>query len=248
MPTTQLIGLGGLLRAGKDAVAEHLAFQHGYTTLGMSDALNEALLLLNPLIEVPGGRENFSVMQRYRELHDSIGYVEAKKNPEVRRLLQVLGTEIGREMISEDVWVKIAEKRITGLLAEGKPVVITAMRFPNEIEMLNRLGGVALWVERDAVSRFEGLATGGVLPTPGKGISGVSEAPVKSESMITAHASENSVHSGLFHAILDNSGTLEDLYTKTDTFLEFLEEENLREGVRYPHWDHQNEMWPPYDR
>lgn len=238
---SKLIGLGGALRAGKDAVAEHLSSEHGYVTLGMSDALNEALLTLNPWIPVVVDTEysHGTYHYRYADLHDAVGYVEAKKNSEVRRLLQVLGTEVGRKMIDEDVWVQIAEDKIRGLLAEDKSVVITAIRFPNEIEMLKRLGGHSVWIERDAVSRFKGLNSAKGVDTPEKGSSGVSEAPVSAESTIKGHESENSVNKGMFEYSLDNNGTLEELYLKTDKLLESFGVDELLDAFGVddtPHW------------
>ena len=47
---SRLIGLGGKLRAGKDAVGDYLEEKHDFVKLGMSDALNDALLKLNPYI------------------------------------------------------------------------------------------------------------------------------------------------------------------------------------------------------
>lgn len=226
---SRLIGLGGALRAGKDAVGDHLVDKHGFQKLGMSDALNEALLVLNPWIISP----HYARPLRYQELHDLVGYVEAKKNPEVRRLLQVLGTEVGRKMISEDVWVGIAERKISRLLGSGQSVVITAMRFPNEIEMLDRLGGFSVWVERDAERRVEGLATGGVLRTPEKVLTPVSGACVSAESTISTHASENSVDKSMFEYFLSNNGSLEELYSKTDALLDdFTHDEKSRSKMR----------------
>lgn len=197
MSTGRLIGLGGLLRSGKDALADYLVEHHGYVKMGMSDALNEALLALNPWIPVDQPISHPMVpvvllhpgVHRYQDLHDAVGYVEAKKNPEVRRLLQVLGTEVGREMIHPDVWVNAAEKKIRGHWEAGRPVVITAMRFPNEIAMLDRLGGLSVWVDRDEELRLAG-----------------------SEAVPTAHASENSVTRDMFRVQIQNNGTLEELH------------------------------------
>lgn len=212
-PLAPLIGLGGKLRAGKDAVGDYLEESHGYTKLGMSDALNEALLALNPIIYVelenrelpeggylPGLAITGSVTYiHYRDLHDAVGYVEAKKNPEVRRLLQMLGTEVGRNMIDPDVWVNIAVRKITELREAGVPVVITAVRFPNEVEMIRRLGGTTIWIER---------------PT---------EARTDAQGDILTHASETSVDAGMFDLTIENVGTLEDLYGWTDAVLEGIE-------------------------
>lgn len=196
---SRLIGLGGKLRAGKDAVGDYLEEKHDFVKLGMSDALNEALLKLNPWIPVPSGMSADVTYLPYAHIHEMYGYVEAKKNPEVRRLLQVLGTEVGREMIDQDVWVKIAEKKILEHWANGKSVVITAMRFPNEIEMLERLGGFSVWVERPTADRLG--------DTQGD------------EVQIGAHASENSVSEVDFQFTLLNDSTLDALYAKVEEVL-----------------------------
>lgn len=143
--TPPLVGIGGLLASGKDTVADYLVEHHGYTKLNMSEPLHEAMLALNPIVS-PG----LDPVLRYGELVAAVGYTAAKENPEVRRLLQALGTEVGRKMFGENVWVDIAGRKIDALRAEGKPVVITGIRYPNELEMIrSRKGGHALWVARN---------------------------------------------------------------------------------------------------
>ena len=123
--------------------------------MGMSDPLAEALYILNPRIYV--GYESAEVVKKqfiagqiyfYQQIIDIVGYVEAKTISEVRRWLQVLGTEVGRQLIDEDVWVHAAQKKISKLRAEGKSVVITGIRFPNELDMLKADGHVSLYVFR----------------------------------------------------------------------------------------------------
>ena len=251
---SRLIGLGGKLRAGKDAVGDYLEEKHDFVKLGMSDALNEALLKLNPWIPKeplgPVVGTTVTSYERYQTLHDAVGYVEAKKNPEVRRLLQVLGTEVGRDMIDPDVWVNIAEKKIREHWANGKSVVITAMRFPNEIEMLQRMGGFSVWVERPEAERLSnGLENEIGRGTPDK----VSEGRTGSQEAIQSHASENSVSANEFEYVLVNDGTLDQLYRKVEKRL--IEREgtswiNPKPGA-YPT---STGLWqsgvfaPPYDR
>lgn len=216
-----LIGLGGKLRAGKDALGDYLEESRNFVKLGMSDALNEALLKLNPVITVQlahteaekraiaqelrgeyRSEDTYFTYVRYQELHDDVGYVEAKKNPEVRRLLQVLGTEVGRDMIDSEVWVKIAEKKILEHWEAGRDVVITAIRFPNELEMVHRLGGINIWIERPNDERWVGTEA-----TPGHSM------------QIVGHASENSVQPSEFDYFILNDSTLDDLYAQADNIL-----------------------------
>jgi hypothetical protein len=224
-PRGELIGLGGKLRAGKDAVADYLVENKNFVKLGMSDALNEALLKLNPWIPYTVEAHPDINRIRYADLHEWEGYVEAKKNPEVRRLLQVLGTEVGRDMIDQNVWVNLAEKRIRQHWAEGKNVVITAMRFPNELEMVQRLSGTNVWVNRP------------------------SEAHSASESTIHAHASENSVTQDDFELTIENTGTLEDLYNWTEAILDGLSLSRHAKSHEVARGEplHSYADWPRYD-
>lgn len=187
MSDTIVIGLGGKLRSGKDTVADYLASQHDFVKIGMSDALREALYTLNPIIS--GGQ--FSPYERYRDIDDRAGYTEAKKIPEVRRLLQVLGTEVGRQIISENVWVDIVERRIAEYRAQGRSVALTGVRFENEQSMIRRIGGTLVWITRPGLDTAEAHA---------------------------AHASEQATGED-FDLTIANVGTLNDLYADTETLL-----------------------------
>lgn len=185
--SSPLIGLGGRLRSGKDVVADRLVAKHGYVKLGMSDALHEAMLAIDPIVDV-----NFwdDETITYSQLISEVGYVEAKKRPEVRRLLQQLGTDVGRKMIDENVWVNIMARKIDDHRGAGHPVVVTGIRFANEVRMIEELGGLAAWVERP----------GAHAPTTGT----------------ASHASENSVSATDFHMTIDNSSDLEALEAWAD--------------------------------
>lgn len=149
-----LIGFGGPKEHGKDTLAEMMAVHIGGTVMGMSDAITEAVIELNAL--VPVGSELHIQMQdggtisglvTTSRLIALVGVTEAKRVPEVRRLYQVLGTDIVRRH-QPGAWVAAARKRIAQLQAEGAPVLITGIRFPIELAMVRELGGAALWVER----------------------------------------------------------------------------------------------------
>lgn len=205
-----LIGIGGLLASGKDTVADHLVEQHGFIKMGMSEPLNDALLALNPWIDDP----TYAFI-RYQQLHAEVGYTQAKENPEVRRLLQTLGTEVGRDMIDPEVWTKIAERRILFHMAAGRSVILTGIRFPNERDMIKRIDGTLIWVERQYTS----------LVTPGGSPAGTHS---------TKHASENTLSADDFNMVLDNDSTLDALYSITDSALEIIR--GLNDGTATLPW------------
>lgn len=189
-----LIGLGGYAEAGKDAVADFLTDEGWFKTY-MSHPLERALLALNPWVRITAKErrvvlgngpetEGFAWLL-YAMLHREVGYEKSKKVENVRVLLQRLGTEVGRNMLGEDIWVdKAFEEVRTGLAAELS-VTITGIRYENELRALRQLGGVAVWVAR---------------PSYGP---------------VNAHSSDNTLGRQDFDVILDNNGSLEDLRTVT---------------------------------
>lgn len=206
---TKFVGIGGRLASGKDAISDHLVEKHGWAKLGMSDALAEALYTLNPWIELPTGlgwKNRFTARIartfhqpfrptwiRYRDLYDSLGYVRAKEYPEVRRLLQILGTEVGRRIIGESTWTDIVVRRAKEAAKNAPGVIITGIRYPNELDMItDDLEGELWWVVR----------------------------PSLKDGSNADHSSENSVHETDFDRTIRNDGTLKELYTKIDDIID----------------------------
>ena len=187
-----VIGIGGLLGSGKDTVADFLVSNHGFTKLGMSDPLIEGALRMNPYIEYKPGEvayDGYSPHGAYlSQLMDWHGYTKTKTFENARIFLQKMGTDFGREMIGENVWVDLARKSIEN--TEGN-VVITGIRFPNEVEMVSDIG-TSWWVDRRVLA---GTAT------------------------TAAHASETSVGPEAFDRVIYNHGTLSELYRSVDVLL-----------------------------
>ena len=139
-----IIGLVGYAQAGKDEAARALVEQ-GFTKVAFADPLREMLLALNPVIDARPSFAGRDVnLLRYRDYLDACGYESAKAHPEVRRLLQRLGTEAGRQVLGEDVWVNAWVERATW----HQCVVTTDVRFDNEVNAVRSLGGIIVRVDR----------------------------------------------------------------------------------------------------
>lgn len=71
-----------------------------------------------------------------------------KKDDKGRRLLQLLGTECGRECISPTIWIDKWKNIIREVANDGKPkplIVLTDdVRFPNEVEAVKEQGGTII--------------------------------------------------------------------------------------------------------
>lgn len=73
---------------------------------------------------------------------------DAKRdNPGIRSLLQVVGTDIGREMYGRDVWVnQVSETLDRSSLPR---IVVDDLRFPNEADVLRESDFIIIRLERD---------------------------------------------------------------------------------------------------
>jgi hypothetical protein len=135
----RIIGLTGYAQHGKDTLADMLV-EKGYVKFAFAQQLKDMVYDLNPSVYDSG------MEMRLQELVDDVGWDNAKLVPEVRRLLQVFGTEVMREHFGEDVWVDLLGKRLDDEFPAR--VVITDCRFPNEAAAIRRWGGVLLRINR----------------------------------------------------------------------------------------------------
>jgi len=130
-----IIGLSGYAQSGKDTVAEMLCLNYAFKRISFALPMRDAIYTLNPLVD---GRS------RIADVVDEYGWDVAKANPEVRRLLQVFGTEVGRELFGERFWIDQAFKRAE----EYQRVVFSDVRFPNEAKAILQRGGDVWRVNR----------------------------------------------------------------------------------------------------
>lgn len=148
MTSLPWVGFVGRAYSGKDTAFRAIE-PFGYRRVGFADKVRECALALDPLIEVPGGSSGLLGLRvmRLSRVVELVGWDDAKKVPEVRRTLQRVGTEMGREVIDPDLWVNLA-------LAEANrhhpaPVAFTDVRFENEVAMVRAASGVIIGVRRN---------------------------------------------------------------------------------------------------
>ena len=83
--------LTGCKRSGKDSAAQVL-IDRGWVNLAFADPLRTMALAINPIVNY-----DFQCnVVRLKDMVESYGWDFAKRDPEVRRLLQVIGTEAVR--------------------------------------------------------------------------------------------------------------------------------------------------------
>lgn len=195
-----VIGFCGLAKSGKDA-AGSFAHGHGYDRFAFADKLKEALYALNPAIGIKNDQPVY-----VQALVNQIGWDQAKHHPEVRRLLQRLGTECGRQTISEDIWITAVHNAILHYDFRTDPfrAAITDVRFPNEADYVRKNGGWVALVQRPGIE------------------------PLKDDKG-RIHISEQHVLDGVLEPnyILSNNGSLEDLRSATENMIKNYEEAHV---------------------
>jgi hypothetical protein len=134
-----VIGLSGYAQSGKDTVAQILVDNYGYKRVAFADAIRDAIYTLNPIMT--------GANIRVADYVDELGWDTAKKHPEIRRLLQVMGTEVGRQLFDESVWIEKA----LGNVEPGDKIVVTDVRFPNEAKEIKWQFGEVWRINRLAV-------------------------------------------------------------------------------------------------
>lgn len=142
-----IIGLCGLAGSGKTTIANHLVEHHGFVRLPFAGPL-----------KAMAGAFGLGPRELAGDLKEVPSDLLCGRTP--RQFMQLLGTEFGREMIGEDVWVRAWERALGELAVDGfKPLRIVAddLRFENEAAAIRRRGGVVVQLIREGA----GSATGG---------------------------------------------------------------------------------------
>ena len=136
----RLIGFTGAAGAGKDTAGMILAEQYGYHLFAFADPLYDALIAMTQYSE-----------DRFRDRHlKEVEIPSLGVSP--RKLLQTLGTEWGRDTIDKDWWVKLARSRVRQRMQCGYDVVVTDVRFQNEVDMVREFEGTLIRIEREGTA------------------------------------------------------------------------------------------------
>lgn len=84
-----------------------------------------------------------------------------------RIMMQLMGDQYARQMIDDQIWIKIAEQRLDAAEDQGVDYMfITDCRYENEQEWILDNGGVVIYVDRQAVDPVAAHASEAGLSNP----------------------------------------------------------------------------------
>jgi hypothetical protein len=138
-----IIGFGHVAQSGKDTAARYLAVNHFFTHGAFAGALKDAA----------GAMFGLSTEQlhgRTKEVVDPFWGVTP------RNLLQRLGTEAGRNVFGDDIWIRALRRRIE--TSSSARWAISDVRFPNEAEAIRAWGGYLVRIDRPGAGATGGIA------------------------------------------------------------------------------------------
>lgn len=147
----QIIGVTGYARSGKDSIGRILVEKHGYERYALANEVKTvAVNMFGWSADMVNGVDYDREIPAPR-----MGSPRIDRWPfSVRRALQVIGTELGRNL-DPDLWIDLMFDAIylDGLGREGdQRIVVTDVRFLNEAAAVHDRGGQVWRVVRPGVS------------------------------------------------------------------------------------------------
>lgn len=135
-----LIALAGPKGTGKSTgLATALQLHHGYKRLSFAEPLR-AMILAGLGVDCSS-----MTAQQKEETIDWLGV-------SARKLLQTLGTEWSRDLICQDLWMRVMQRSLIAAQKADQNVVIDDVRFPNEAKLVKDFGGQLYLLRRADVA------------------------------------------------------------------------------------------------
>lgn len=136
------VALIGKIGSGKDTAARGLTALFAYNRVAFADPLRAMVVEADPIVGYePAGYGPVPV--HLSDAMRRMTFETAKRQfPEVRRSLQRIGQ--GARKIDPDYWVNIALRTIIGYETLGLPVVVSDVRYPNEVKALAERGFITV--------------------------------------------------------------------------------------------------------
>lgn len=136
MPGMTLIAFSGLAGAGKTSAARWLEREHGFARLSFAWPLKTMMRVLT-------------------DASDKNAAPPELCGKTLREAYQTLGTEWGRGLVGDDIWLRNMEKRLWHCHVNGRNrIVVDDVRFDNEAELV-RENGTVIQVNRPGTAQMD---------------------------------------------------------------------------------------------
>jgi hypothetical protein len=200
-----IIGFVGFIGSGKDTAADYLVNFHGYRRDSFANTLKDAVSNVfgwdRTLLE---GRT--AEAREWREQVDP-WWAQRLNMPKLtpRWVLQYWGTEVCRRGFHDDIWIASVENKMR---KTKDNIVISDVRFPNEISAIHNAGGKVIRIKRGEEPSWYQDA---INMNAGQSNMSWSISKTRMEKL-GIHASETAWVGGKIDVTIENSGSIDDLY------------------------------------
>lgn len=202
-----IVGLVGFIGAGKGSVADILVERHDYIKESFANSVKDSVSAVfgwdRPLLE-----GDTAESRAWRETPDKWWSEKLGKTFSPRLALQLMGTEAGRDVFHEDLWVHTLMRRCEN--APNKNYVIADVRFSNEIKAIQKAGGKVVRVRRGS----EPIWWGEALSTNKN-----KDYNLMAQNYPEVHYSEWAWIGEEVDYTIQNDGTFDDLNSMVDLFI-----------------------------
>jgi hypothetical protein len=215
-----IIGFVGFIGSGKDTAADYLVNFHGFRRDSFANTLKDAVANVfgwdRTLLE---GRTKEA--REWREQVDP-WWAERLNMPKLtpRWVLQYWGTEVCRQGFHDDIWIASVENKMRKTTDN---IVISDVRFPNEIAAIHKAGGQVIRVKRGPEPEWYDHAINFNLGERHLGWAIGRHHLEKLE----IHSSETAWVGGDIDITIDNDGTIDELFSQLATLVKNQEQDLL---------------------
>ena len=208
-----IVGFVGFIGSGKDTAADYLVNFHGYRRDSFANTLKDAVACVfgwdRVLLE---GRTKEA--REWREQPDTWWSNRLGRNITPRLMLQLWGTEVCRNGFHDDIWIASLENKMRKTTDN---IVISDVRFPNEIKAIHNAGGIVVRIKRGDDPEWYDAAMSVNAGPNGNATWSLSKAIL---NQLKIHASETAWVGGAIDHTVYNDTTIDALFEQIKNLVE----------------------------
>jgi len=207
-----IVGFVGLIGAGKDTAADYLVNTHGFRRDSFANTLKDAVACVfgwdRTLLE---GRT--AEARAWREQPDTWWSTRLGRSITPRWVLQYWGTDVLRMNFHDDIWIASLENKMRKTTDD---IVISDVRFPNEIQAIHNSGGIVVRIKRGKDPEWFDSAVSFNYGPDGNSTWSLSKMQLE---RMKIHASEYSWVGGNIDYTVYNDTTIDELFEQIESLI-----------------------------
>jgi hypothetical protein len=208
----KVVGFCGFISAGKDTAADYLCNYYGFRRDSFANSLKDAVACVfgwdRTLLE---GRTTQA--REWREQIDPWWSDRLGKSITPRWVLQYWGTDVCRHSFHDDIWIASLENKMRKTTDN---IVISDVRFPNEIAAIHDVGGIVVRIKRGIEPEWYDTA---VSYNRGPDNNTAWASSRTKLEQYGVHASETSWVGGKIDHVIENNGTVDQLFSQIKSII-----------------------------